>query len=317
LRAFGAILALAAAASTEAHESGRTPLTVLSVEADLDSATLVIEGRGFAEPRRHELTVYLGDDRLRLVSLTAQQIWAELPAGISPGSYRLKVERGPAALDVALFEVAIGPAGPEGPAGPPGPEGPSGPAGPRGADGAPGPAGPPGPPGPPASGEDFTRWISPLGMVADVSSTGTSNLVLSRGPFGNTLRVTTTAAGDLQDLDLPLDVDTRAKIKAITVCYGLSSTNSYISQVRLAEETIPPSAFVRHDDGTDLRSTDPVCVDSAVNDLTPAGALTLTLRLSFASTTDRIDIGAIGLRLGQQVTSGPGTSRRQSGPAAR
>jgi hypothetical protein len=136
-------------------------------------------------------------------------------------------------------------------------------------------------------------------MEPDVNAAGNTNLVFLRGAFGNTLRVRTTQAGDLQWVNLPLIVGDNLKIKAVKVCYDLSSASSYISQVRLAEETVPPSAIVKHDDGTDLTSTDPVCVESAVTNYQPAGSVTLSLRLNFANTNDHVDIGAIGLVLGQ------------------
>jgi hypothetical protein len=136
-------------------------------------------------------------------------------------------------------------------------------------------------------------------MVADEDAAGQTDLQVSRAPFGNTLRVTTQQAGDLQWLTLPLAVQDNLTIKAVIVCYDLSSAGSFISQVRLAEETVPPSAFVQHDDPTDLTSTDPVCVESAVSDYQPNGAVSLSLRLNFANTTDRVDIGAVGLRVGQ------------------
>jgi hypothetical protein len=195
-----------------------------------------------------------------------------------------------------------GPPGETGPAGEQGPQGEVGPAGEQGEPGPQGEAGPQGEQGPPGEAavvEDYTVWYSPLAMIADETGSGSSNLALSRGAFGNTLRVTTSAAGDLQWLSLPLLVQDNLVIKAVKVCYDLSDASSFISQVRLAEETVPPSATVQHDDGTDLTSPDPVCIESAVGSYHPAGAVTLSLRLNFANTAHRIDIGAIGLVVGQ------------------
>ena len=53
-------------------------------------------------------------------------------------------------------------------------------------------------------------------------------------------------------------------IKAVTLCYDLSNASSFISQVRLSEETLPPNGFVLHDDPTDLTSVVSVCVESPV-----------------------------------------------------
>ncbi|MCA9903238.1 MAG: collagen-like protein [Anaerolineae bacterium] len=237
-----------------------------------------------------------------------------VPALLGPGPQGPQGDPGP--------QGAVGPqgpqgeVGPQGEAGPPGPQGdaglqglqgdvgPQGEAGTPGAQGEAGPQGEPGPQGPQGEPgvvvvEDHTIWYSPLAMIADENAAGHTNLELVRATSGNTLRVTTQQAGDLQWLNLPLIVQDNLAIKAVIVCYDLSSASSFISQVRLAEETVPPSALVVHDDGTDLTSTDPVCAESAVNNYQPNGALGLSLRLNFANTTDRIDIGAIGLRVGQ------------------
>jgi hypothetical protein len=226
-----------------------------------------------------------------------------VPAVQGPGPAGPQGEPGP--------QGEAGPAGEQGPQGEPGPQGEAGPAGeqgpqgepgPQGEQGPPGPAGPRGEQGPPGEAAvvaDHMMWYSALAMIADENTAGSTNLRLLKGGFGNTLRVTTSAAGDLQWLNLPLIVPDNLTIKAVRVCYSLSSASSFISQVRLSEETVPPSASIRHDDGTDLTSTSPVCADSAVNNYQPNGAVTLSLRLNFANTTDRIDIGAIGLLVGQ------------------
>jgi hypothetical protein len=146
---------------------------------------------------------------------------------------------------------------------------------------------------------DFVHWLNPLSMIPDEDGSGDTSLSLSRGAAGTTLRVRTSQAGDLQWLNLPLALDSRFAIKAVTLCYDLSSASSFISQIRITEETLPPAASVRHDDGTDLTSTVSACVESAVGNLEPEGAMTLALRLNFASTAHFIDIGAVGLTLGE------------------
>ena len=45
-------------------------------------------------------------------------------------------------------------------------------------------------------------------------------------------------------------------VQEVVVCYQLQSPSSFISQVRLVEMTTPNVAHVRHDDPTDLKSTD-------------------------------------------------------------
>ncbi len=145
---------------------------------------------------------------------------------------------------------------------------------------------------------DWVLWVNPLSMIPDEDGAGGTTLSLSRGAAGTTLRVTTTQAGDLQWLNLPLVLDSRFAIKAVTLCYDLSNASSFISQIRLTEETLPPSALVRHDDATDRTSVASVCVDSPVGNLEPEGSMTLALRLNFASTAHHIDIGAVGFTLG-------------------
>jgi hypothetical protein len=138
-----------------------------------------------------------------------------------------------------------------------------------------------------------TMGASPLGMVAIEPGSSSSNLILLRGGFGNTLRVRTAQAGDLQWLGMPLSLPLGSRITNVRVCYDLTSDASYISQIRLSEEIEPPTATIIHDDNTNLQSTDPTCYDSAVNNVEILGAVTLLLRLNFASTGDTIHIGSV------------------------
>jgi hypothetical protein len=61
----------------------------------------------------------------------------------------------------------------------------------------------------------------------------------------------------------------------------------------------PDRAVVIHDDGTDLQSIAPVCYSSNVGGKvpTPGTAVTLALRLNFQNTSDRIMLGAVGIRI--------------------
>jgi len=67
---------------------------------------------------------------------------------------------------------------------------------------------------------------------------------------------------------------------------------------RLTEEKEPPRAEVVHDDGADLTSTTPTCYESLVDMVAVEGAITLSLRLTFGSPSDHVDIGAIGVVVG-------------------
>jgi len=143
---------------------------------------------------------------------------------------------------------------------------------------------------------DTTMWVSPLNFVSSGASTDPLQFV--RGNLGNALEVRTSAATVSEWIKLPLLLPTNRSIKKVMVCYKLSSAASFISQVRLTQMREPPTAFVMHDDGTDLTSTTAVCYESNVGNLRPEGAITLNLRLSFASVDDTIMIGGIGVVLG-------------------
>jgi hypothetical protein len=58
--------------------------------------------------------------------------------------------------------------------------------------------------------------------------------------------------------------------------------------------TIPPTATVRLDDGTNRTSTAGACYTVATG-FSPSGAVTLSLKVVLGSTGDRIQIGAIQL----------------------
>jgi hypothetical protein len=140
---------------------------------------------------------------------------------------------------------------------------------------------------------DTTYWTSAVGAIATDT---TLNLV--RGAFGNTLEVACTSIGDLKWIALPFLLPADRVIKKVLVCYQLSNARSFISQVRLTKETLPPSAVVQHDDPTDLTSTIPALYESAVGNVATDGAITLELRLNFTNTADKVSIGAIGIVLG-------------------
>ena len=88
-------------------------------------------------------------------------------------------------------------------------------------------------------------------------------------------------------------------IVGVRVCYELSGSKSYITQIRLSQLQNPPSsALVMLDDGTDLTNKGPVCVTSKPTSIDPQkGAVRLSLRLNFGNTSDVIVIRAVGLIL--------------------
>jgi hypothetical protein len=110
--------------------------------ASADGDILTIRGIGFGTAAPH---VALAGVPLVVISSDGDEIAAQLPAGIPPGSYLLVVARNPARTPYYLFDVTLGAAGPQGEPGPAGDRGPQG---------------PPGPPGPP--GPDVTAQIAAL-----------------------------------------------------------------------------------------------------------------------------------------------------------
>lgn len=136
------------------HAGASVRQTVITLAtADTARGALHIEGSQFGQ----HPTVMVGGQGGRfspqgVVTATASAIDATLTV-TSPGTYLLLVSAGPAANQLAAFDLTIGAVGPPGPAGRRGPQGakgvdgatgPPGPPGPKGADGATGLPGPPG-----------------------------------------------------------------------------------------------------------------------------------------------------------------------------
>jgi Pectate lyase superfamily protein len=136
-----------------------------------------------------------------------------------------------------------------------------------------------------------TIWLSPTGYV-----TGDPTLQISY-PFVSHpgTVVTCTATGDLKWVAMGLRLPPNAKIEDVIISYAVSSAQSFISQIRLAEMTTPDHATVLHDDPTPLQSTSPASYASHVGGLHAEGAVTLELRLHFQNTGDEIRLGALGV----------------------
>ncbi len=147
----------------------------------------------------------------------------------------------------------------------------------------------------PSALAQHTIWVSPLTMI-----TGDARLTIeptSPGP-GTSVRITTTASGDLQWVDLGLVLPNNILIESIEFCYQLAVGSSFISQTRVTRMTTPDHATVIHDDGTDLTNVGPDCYASFPNPVLPVeGTLTLSFRLNFSSPGHWIDIGAIALNV--------------------
>jgi hypothetical protein len=119
LSIFAAVLSCACA-GTIAGAQQFPVITTATINAPANQIT--ITGLNLA-PATGTPAVGLGYAELTVVSASASQIVATLPASLAPGSYQLKVLVGTL---VARFAVAYGAQGPPGPAGPQGPQGPPG-----------------------------------------------------------------------------------------------------------------------------------------------------------------------------------------------
>ena len=137
-----------ALADDEKHD----PLILAAVPDSSASPTqLTIMGENFGTLKP---TVTLDSIPLAVVSFGSTSVTALLPAGLTPGSYLLMLQRNGQKQNTAEFDVALGAIGPkrrEGRSGAPGPAGPAGPSGPAGPVGPTGPQGPEGAPGAGAS----------------------------------------------------------------------------------------------------------------------------------------------------------------------
>jgi hypothetical protein len=150
-------------------------------------------------------------------------------------------------------------------------------------------------------------WINHLGFLAgDPSVTVSFNAVNSNvggGLSGLIIESSTTGAfaqgGGGKGVETGVEVPPGYLIKGVRLCYELSNSRSFVSQVRLAQLQNPPStALVLLDDPTNLTNPGPVCVNSQPTSVDPgAGGVRLSLFVDFGDTSDRIVIRGVGLIL--------------------
>ena len=114
------------------------------VDYSQSPSLLTINGSGF-EPKTNPPTLLFNGVALVPLSANDGQIVVSLPAGVQPGSYRLRVTNSQG--NSYEFDLTYGAVGPQGPIGPMGQTGAQGPQGPQGEQGQQGPTGPQGPPG--------------------------------------------------------------------------------------------------------------------------------------------------------------------------
>jgi hypothetical protein len=122
----------------ERKEAGQR-LRIAAAFADTDAELLTVQGTNLAHHRPPEVT--LAGIPLSVLRFDRDRILAALPPRLAPGSYELRVRRGPGAKRSATFEITIGTVGPSGPQGPRGDQGPRGNPGPVGETGPAGPKG--------------------------------------------------------------------------------------------------------------------------------------------------------------------------------
>ena len=150
-------------------------------------------------------------------------------------------------------------------------------------------------------------WVNHFDLLPGDSSVTTSFNAVSSGVGGGLtgLVVHSSTTGEIANgggnkvVHMGLQVPPGYAVKGVRVCYELSNSRSFISQIRLAQVQTPPqSANVALDDATDHTNPGPICVDSATTTINPAlGALLLSLRVKFGNTADRIVVRALGLHL--------------------
>jgi hypothetical protein len=155
--------------------------------------------------------------------------------------------------------------------------------------------------------KETVMWLNHFDLLpGDPSVATTFNAVNSGvggGLTGLVIHSSTTGenaqGGGNKVVHMAVEVPPGFTVKGVRVCYELTSKKSFISQIRLAQVQNPPaSASVLLDDGTDLTNPGPVCVNSATTSIDPGlGALLLSLRVNFGSTSDRIAVRGLGLLL--------------------
>jgi hypothetical protein len=166
------LVLVALATTTVGYESSHQ-LRINRVEVDETTNQMKITGVNFGGVPP---TVTLEENTLHVISYNPTQILVYLPAGITPGTYLLKVSMGNGTPMEDTFYVAVGALGSRGEPGPQGAQGPQGEVGPQGRQGDIGPVGPRGP-----QGETGAKGSQ--GSRGDTGATGAQGPV---GPTGET-----------------------------------------------------------------------------------------------------------------------------------
>lgn len=182
------LLMLAVGVTAASAERGLPSIT--SVEISPAESLIIIHGARFGDQPR----VVLGDVELSVLQANEEEIRVELPSGLEPAVYPLKVWTrrhhfpffGMDTVDVRIGadrSGTPGPPGPKGDPGEPGPAGPQGEQGPRGPKGDAGETGPAGPQGP-AGDVGPAGPPGPKGDAGDPGPMGPQGEVGPAGPPG-------------------------------------------------------------------------------------------------------------------------------------
>ena len=159
----------------------------------------------------------------------------------------------------------------------------------------------------PPARKETVMWLNHFHLLPGDPSVTTSFNAISSGVGGGltglVIHSSTTGenaqGGGNKVVHMAAEVPPGFAVRGVRVCYELTSKKSFISQIRLAQVQDPPaSASVLLDDGTDLTNPGPVCVNSSPTSIDPGpGALLLSLRVKFGSTSDKIVVRGLGLLL--------------------
>jgi hypothetical protein len=150
-------------------------------------------------------------------------------------------------------------------------------------------------------------WLNHFDLLPGDPSVNTSSNAVNSGVGGGLtgLVIQSTTTGEIAQgggnkvVHMAVEVPPDYIIKRVRVCYELSNSRSFISQIRLSQVANPPDhANVMLDDGTDRTAPGPICVASAEATVDPSvGAVLLDLRVNFGDSADRIVIRGLALRL--------------------
>jgi hypothetical protein len=156
-------------------------------------------------------------------------------------------------------------------------------------------------------GEEELLWLNHFDLLPGDDSVQTSHNAVSSGVGGGLtgLVITSTTKGDEAEgggnkvVHMAVAVPPGYLVTGVRVGYELTSSNTHITQIRLAQVQDPPdSATVLLDDATAQTNPGPIHVDSSSARIDPRdGALLLSLRVNFDDTADRIVVRSVGLHL--------------------